>query len=84
MLTQSRLERIARGSGCHPGEIMMLLESFKPMQKAAAGMKNMKLPMGKNGDMSKMPTNMNMANLSKMLPPQMMQKMGGMQGLTVI
>ena len=45
---------IARGAGVHPICIREVLEVFKPFQKAAAGMKKMNLPIGKNGDISKM------------------------------
>ena len=81
-LTPPRLERIAKGAGVTPADIFMLTESFKPFQKAAEGMKNMKIPaMGKNGEMPKMPANMNMNDMAKMLPPQMLQQMGGAKGL---
>jgi hypothetical protein len=51
--------------------VEQVLEVFKPFQKAAEGMKKMKLP--KDGDLSKMPKNMDMKQMASMLPPQMVQ-----------
>ena len=82
IINDSRALRIARGAGVHPIYIKEVLEVFKPFQKAAAGMKKMNLPIGKNGEISKMAAGkFDMKQMANMLPPQMVQKMGGMQGL---
>ena len=84
LINDSRAMRIARGAGVHPICIREVLEVFKPFQKAAAGMKKMNLPIGKNGDISKMAAGkIDMKQMASMLPAGMVQKMGGMQGLQV-
>lgn len=82
---QSRIERWARGSGTTVAEVSMLLEEYKRLAKlftgAMKGMKGMPKNMMK-GD----PRNMqqNIANMSRMLPPQMLKMMGGPAALQTL
>eukprot|EP01114_Cavostelium_apophysatum_P007379 TRINITY_DN1946_c0_g1_i1.p1 TRINITY_DN1946_c0_g1~~TRINITY_DN1946_c0_g1_i1.p1 ORF type:complete len:487 (-),score=166.68 TRINITY_DN1946_c0_g1_i1:78-1538(-) len=79
MKDQTRILRIARGSGRSIREVSDLLEQHKQFAKMVGKMKNF----AKGG---KMP-NMNPANLSKMasmVPPNIMKQMGGMGGLSNI
>eukprot|EP00160_Parvularia_atlantis_P019298 Unigene7509_Nuclearia_a/m.23087 Unigene7509_Nuclearia_a/g.23087 ORF Unigene7509_Nuclearia_a/g.23087 Unigene7509_Nuclearia_a/m.23087 type:complete len:288 (+) Unigene7509_Nuclearia_a:827-1690(+) len=82
---EGRILRIARGSGCHPREVDMLLLQHKQF---AAMVKTMG---GKNGLFNKMGDLKNNANpkalaqmqqqMAKMIPPQMMRQLGGAGGL---
>jgi signal recognition particle subunit SRP54 len=81
-----RVMRIARGAGVHPLAVREVLEMYKPLQKMGAGMKKLNLPIGKNGEIPKMAMNgkmdqRQMQQMASMLPPQMMQKVGGAAGL---
>mmetsp|Transcript_58297 Transcript_58297/g.153370 ORF Transcript_58297/g.153370 Transcript_58297/m.153370 type:complete len:234 (-) Transcript_58297:645-1346(-) len=55
MMGDSRILRIARGSGSHPQQVWELLEEFKRFQKMVAKMKHLKI--GKNGEMPQMSRN---------------------------
>lgn len=69
---QSRIERWAQGSGTHPAEVQQLLEEYKRLAKLlSSAMKNM--PKNMKGDMNPR----NMAQMSRMLPPEMLKAMGG-------
>ncbi|GAX73630.1 hypothetical protein CEUSTIGMA_g1081.t1 [Chlamydomonas eustigma] len=84
---QSRILRLARGSGRAPQEVVALLEAYKHYTKYASqalkaanlpkNMKNMK------GDIQMNPRQMQqtMANMSRALPPGLLQQMGGVAGL---
>lgn len=71
----SRMERIARGAGRHMNDMYELIEEFKRLQKMMQKMKGLKMP--KSGKMSALSQNLNAAQLSKALPPQMLQQLGG-------
>jgi len=77
----SRVRRIARGSGRSISEVHELLDQYKHFEKMMTKMPGLaKGGMKKGGQMNPR----NMQQLSSMLPPGMMQqmnKMGGMQGL---
>ncbi|CAN4086406.1 unnamed protein product [Withania somnifera] len=79
IMTESRIMRIARGSGRLVHEVMEMLEEYKRLAKIFSKMKGLKIP--KKGDMSPLSRNMNAQNLSKVLPPQMLKQIGGMGGL---
>lgn len=71
LLNASRITRIARGSGRHPREVSELLEQYKQFEKVFKKAKGMK-------------GNINMRNINQvanMVPPQIMNQMGGMAGL---
>ncbi|PHT47577.1 Signal recognition particle 54 kDa protein 1 [Capsicum baccatum] len=79
IMTESRIMRIARGSGRLVHEVMEMLEEYKRLAKIFSKMKGLKIP--KKGDMSSLSRNMNAQNMSKVLPPQMLKQIGGMGGL---
>ncbi|KAL7143228.1 hypothetical protein ABFS83_08G177500 [Erythranthe nasuta] len=79
MMNESRLMRIARGCGRPLRDVMELLEEYKRLAKIWGKMKGMKIP--KKGEMSALSRNMNAQQLSKALPPQMLNQIGGMGGL---
>eukprot|EP00300_Choanocystis_sp_HF-7_P001604 c11291_g1_i2.p1 GENE.c11291_g1_i2~~c11291_g1_i2.p1 ORF type:complete len:482 (+),score=142.70 c11291_g1_i2:45-1490(+) len=71
----SRIARVARGSGTSIKMVSELLEEHKRMATAIKKLKGAKF--GKNGQP-------NMAAMSKMIPPHMMQQMGGPAGLAAM
>lgn len=76
----SRIERWARGSGSSVIEVQMMLEEYKRLAKTfTTAMKAMKLPKNMmKGDMMNSRNNaQNIAQMSRMLPPQMLKMMGG-------
>jgi len=82
---QSRLERWARGSGSSVLEVQLLLEEYKRLAKVfTTAMKGMKLPKNMKGDINPRNMQSQIAQVSRMLPPQMLKMMGGagaIQGL---
>uniref|UniRef100_A0A804NCQ3 Signal recognition particle 54 kDa protein n=1 Tax=Zea mays TaxID=4577 RepID=A0A804NCQ3_MAIZE len=79
LMTESRIIRIARGSGRPVRDVMDMLEEYKRLAKIWGKMKGLKLQ--KKGDMSALTRNMNVQQMSKALPPQMLKQIGGMGGL---
>jgi len=79
-LEETRLRRIAMGSGRPLQEVCVLVEEYKRMSQIWGRMKNLKLP-GKGGNMSALNRNMNIQQMSKMLPPQILNQMGGVGAL---
>ncbi|KAK8525070.1 hypothetical protein V6N12_029917 [Hibiscus sabdariffa] len=79
LMNESRMMRIARGSGRHIREVMEMMEEYKRLAKIWSKMKGLKIP--KKGEMSALSRNMNAQHMSKVLPPQMLKQMGGMGGL---
>jgi signal recognition particle subunit SRP54 len=79
LMTDSRIYRIARGSGRSLREVHEMLEEYKRLAKVWSKMKGLKIP--KKGDMSAMSRNMNAQHMSKVLPPQMLKQIGGVSGL---
>ncbi|CAH2036192.1 unnamed protein product [Thlaspi arvense] len=79
LFNESRMMRIARGSGRIVREVMEMLEEYKKLAKIWGNMKGLKIP--KNGDMSALSRNMNAQHMSKVLPPNMLKQIGGMGGL---
>ncbi|KAL5229733.1 hypothetical protein ABZP36_028509 [Zizania latifolia] len=78
LMSESRIIRIARGSGRLVRDVMDMLEEYKKLAKMWSKMK-LKIP--KNGDMSAMTRNMNANSMSKVIPPHMLKQMGGIGGL---
>lgn len=80
----SRIIRVAKGSGTSPAHVIELLEEFKRLKAVVSGM-------GGKGGVKGMPRSlkgmnphnmqMNMAQMSRMLPPQLLKQMGGPQAL---
>lgn len=78
-MNESRMMRIARGSGRRVQEVGDMLEEYKRLAKIWSKMKGLKIP--KKGEMSSLSRNMNAQHMSKVLPPQMLKQIGGMGGL---
>lgn len=79
LMTDSRIMRIARGSGRQVGEVMEMLEEYKRLAKIWSKLKGLKIP--KKGEMSALSRNMNAQHMSKVLPQQMLKQIGGVGGL---
>ena len=79
LMNESRIMRIARGSGRQVRDVMEMLEEYKRLAKIWSKMKGLKIP--KKGEMSALSRNMNAQHMSKVLPPQMLKQIGGMGGL---
>ncbi|KAK3412082.1 signal recognition particle 54 kDa protein 3-like [Eucalyptus grandis] len=79
IMNDSRIMRIARGSGRHVREVMEMLEEYKRLAKIWSKMKGLKIPT--RGDMNMRSRNMNAQHMSRVLPPQMLKQISGMGGL---
>jgi len=77
--TPSRLERIARGAGRPLQEAHDLLEEFKRMAKMLSGLKGMRMP--KRGGVSPLAQSLNLAQMQKAVPPEILRQLGGTAGL---
>mmetsp|Transcript_6831 Transcript_6831/g.14318 ORF Transcript_6831/g.14318 Transcript_6831/m.14318 type:complete len:159 (-) Transcript_6831:82-558(-) len=75
-----RLERIAQGSGRSMQEVAVLISEHKRMGQLWGKMKGLKMP-GKGGGMSSLNNRQNLQQMSKMLPPGMLNQMGGVGAL---
>ncbi|KAH8970087.1 hypothetical protein BDL97_02G069300 [Sphagnum fallax] len=82
LMTETRVYRVARGSGRTIREVNEMLEEYKRLAKIWGKMKGLKIP--KKGDMSAMSRNMNAQHMSKVLPPQMLKQIGGLGGLQTL
>merc|ERR1719152_1039585 len=81
-MAPSRVLRIAKGSGHYPHEVAELLEQFKLMQTTMQKTMKKNKKMGKAGGMDL--HNMDAATVAQMMHkmnPQMLQHLGGQQGL---
>ena len=79
-----RMERVCRGAGRSPREMITLLEEHKRLAKMMGKMKGMKLPGGPGGRGGRLnPRDMQqqMQQMSSALPPDMLRMMGGQQGV---
>jgi len=79
-----RMERVCRGAGRSPHEMITLLEEHKRLGKMMGKMKGMKLPGGSGGRGGRLnPRDMQqqMQQMSSALPPDMLRMMGGQQGI---
>jgi len=70
--SQSRILRIARGAGRSVKEVNELLDQFNHFAKVMKKMKGLKL--GQGGELR----GRNLAQVSNLIPPQMVKQMGGM------
>lgn len=82
----NRLDRIARGSGCHPDQVQELLAQYKQFASIIKKMGGNKgLFKSLSGDMNGRVHPNQMAKMqqqmSKMMDPNMLKQMGGMGGL---
>lgn len=78
MFDETRMMRIARGSGRIVREVRDMLEEYKRLAKSLSNMKGLKIP--KNGDIMSS-RNKSAQQLRKVLPPQVLEQFGGMGGL---
>lgn len=74
---ESRIMRIARGSGRIVRDVMEVLEQYKRMTKLFSNVKGLKKL--KSGDMSSNKSAQQL--MSNVMSPQMLQQFGGMGGL---
>merc|ERR1711879_284525 len=72
---ETRVARIARGAGRSAKEVNDLLDQYKHFQKMMGGVA--KMGIGKGGNINKR----QLSNMANMMPPGMMQQMGGMGGI---
>mmetsp|Transcript_99878 Transcript_99878/g.278983 ORF Transcript_99878/g.278983 Transcript_99878/m.278983 type:complete len:522 (+) Transcript_99878:87-1652(+) len=81
-MSDSRLLRVARGSGSHPAEVEQLLEEYKRMEKMVGKMGKSGL-FGKGGDMTQLSRNPGqvMQKMQGAMDPRLLQQMGGAQGM---
>ena len=77
-LCDSRITRVARGSGAHILEIKFLLEEFKRLKKMLNGFSKSKL--GKGNQLENIARNPNqiMKKMQNFMDPRMLQQLGGM------
>ncbi|KAK9805289.1 hypothetical protein WJX72_011358 [[Myrmecia] bisecta] len=89
LMEPSRMERIARGAGRSRMDVWELLEEYKRLRQLIVGNKGagglMKhMPKNTKGNMNPHNMQMNIAQMSRMLPPAVLKQMGGagaLQGL---
>jgi signal recognition particle subunit SRP54 len=79
LMNESRMMRVARGSGRLVREVSDMMEEYKRLAKLWSKMKGLKIP--KKGDMSALSRNMNAQTMAKALPSQMLKQIGGMGAL---
>lgn len=79
LMNESRIMRIARGSGRQVRDVVEMLEEYKRLAKMWSKMKGIKIP--KKGEMSALSRNMNAQQMSKIIPQQMLKQIGGMGAL---
>eukprot|EP01108_Squamamoeba_japonica_P003055 TRINITY_DN2547_c0_g1_i2.p1 TRINITY_DN2547_c0_g1~~TRINITY_DN2547_c0_g1_i2.p1 ORF type:complete len:167 (-),score=66.43 TRINITY_DN2547_c0_g1_i2:40-540(-) len=78
----SRIERVAYGSGHHPQVIGQLLAQYMQFEKMIGKMADMQKKMAKSHGRANPQQQAGLLNnLAGMLPPGMMDQMGGAQGL---
>ncbi len=79
---QGRIIRIAKGSGTHPVVVSQVLNTLKPFRAFAERIRSLtKGGINPEDIMKGRGGHMNMKKMAGMLNPQMLQRMGGMNGL---
>ncbi|KAK9923093.1 hypothetical protein M0R45_031527 [Rubus argutus] len=81
-MNESRIIRIARGSGHQVREVMEMLEEYKRLAKIWSNMKGLKIP--KKGEMNPQTQTKNVQQLGRFLPPEMLKQIGGMDSLKIL
>ncbi|KAL6559808.1 hypothetical protein OROGR_004925 [Orobanche gracilis] len=79
LMNESRVMRIARGSGRPLRDVMEMLEEYKRLAKIWSKMKGLKI--SKNGEINPGMLTKNAQQMGKAFPPDMLKKIGGMGGL---
>jgi signal recognition particle subunit SRP54 len=79
-LTETRIARVAQGSGTKVEEVNFLLEEYKKFQKMVGNMSKMQNAVKKPGDLEALKKNpaAMMQQMSKAMDPKMLKQMGGM------
>jgi signal recognition particle subunit SRP54 len=75
-----RMERIGRGAGRGPGDVVELVEEYKRLAKMMGKMKGLKVPK-KGGYGQKHAIDQNLAQMAGAIPPGMLKQRGGMGAL---
>ena len=75
-----RMERIGKGAGRRPEDVVELLEEYKRLSKMMGKMKGLKVPK-KGGYGQQQAINQNLQQMAGAIPPQMLKQIGGMGGL---
>jgi len=75
-----RMERIGRGAGKGPGDVVELIEEYKRLAKMMGKMKGVKVPK-KGGHGQQQALNQNLSQMANAIPPGMLKQMGGMGAL---
>jgi signal recognition particle subunit SRP54 len=75
-----RMERIGRGAGKGPGEVVELIEEYKRLAKMMGKMKGLKVPK-KGGYGQTQALNQNLNQMASAIPPAMLKQMGGVGAL---
>jgi len=78
-MNESRVVRIARGSGHQVREVLEMMEEYKRFAKI---WKRFKMPKGNMSALSS--RDMNVQHMGKALPPEILKKFGGISGLQTI
>ena len=78
-----RMERVCRGAGRLPSEMITLLEEHKRLAKMMGKMKGIKMPGagGARGRGNPQAMQQQMSQMANALPPDMLRMMGGQQGM---
>ena len=78
-----RMERVCRGAGRLPSEMITLLEEHKRLGKMMGKMKGIKMPGagGARGRGNPQAMQQQMSQMANALPPDMLRMMGGQQGM---
>merc|ERR1719428_1610451 len=81
-MTNTRIRRVAKGSGSSHGEVTQLLDEYKRMEKMVGKMGKTGL-FGKGGDLTQLTRNPGqvMQKMQSAMDPRMLQQMGGAQNM---
>ncbi|GAU40100.1 hypothetical protein TSUD_389500 [Trifolium subterraneum] len=80
LMNESRMMRIARGSGHQVKEVLEMMEVYKSLAK----MTMFKMPKGNMSALSSRDMNVNLQQMGKTIPPQILKQLGGIGGLQTI
>jgi signal recognition particle subunit SRP54 len=80
-MNESRIMRIARGSGHQVRQVLEMVEEYKRLAKI---WKRFKMPKGNMSALSSRDMNVSVQHMGKALPPQILKQFGGIGGLQTI
>lgn len=81
LMNESRVMRIARGSGHQVREVLEMMEEYKRLAKI---WKRFKMPKVNMSALSSRDMNVNVQHMGKALPPQILNQFGGIGGLQTL